>query len=250
MNEKKVSIIMASYNSAALIKESILSVLAQSYDNFELLIIDDASTDNSLEVINKIKNTDKRIKLIALENNQGAAVSRNKGIENAEGQYIAFLDSDDLWLPEKLEKQISFMQQKNLAFSYTYYKKIDDKGQSLNQIVKSPRQVNYKTMLKANFIGCLTVIYDSAKLGKQYFPLLRKRQDYALWLKILKQIDFGYCLPEILSQYRVRSHSISHSKFDNLKYNWKLYRKIEQFNPLKSLYYLSWNIFIKLFRKK
>ena len=206
-----VSIITPSFNSANYICHTVESVLNQSYTNWELLIVDDCSTDNSREIIQSYVNKDSRIKLICLEKNSGAAVARNTGIEEARGRFIAFLDSDDTWHPEKLEKQLHFMLNNDYAFTYTQYHQVNENGDLIGDLY-FPKRTNYHNLLKTCVIGCLTAMYDSHKIGKIYFPLIRKRQDYALWLKILKQIDYAYCVPMDLASYTVRSDSISANK--------------------------------------
>ena len=231
-----ISIITPSYNSAQYIGRTIDSILQQTYKNWELLIIDDCSTDNSREVIQSYVNQDARINLICLEQNSGAAVARNTGIENATGRFIAFLDSDDTWHPKKLEQQVNFMLNHNYALTYTKYHQVNENGEKIGEL-HFPLKTSYRELLKTCVIGCLTVMYDTHKLGKVYFPLIRKRQDYALWLKILKQVDYAYCVPEDLASYTVRSDSISANKWKAAQYNWKLYRDIEQLNILSSAYY-------------
>lgn len=231
-----VSIITPSFNSVNYICHTIESILNQSYRNWELLIIDDCSTDNSREVIESYVNQDARIKLICLEQNSGAAVARNTGIENATGRFIAFLDSDDTWHPKKLEQQVGFMLNHNYTFTYTKYHQVNENGEKIGEL-HFPLKTSYRELLKTCVIGCLTTMYDSHKLGKVYFPLIRKRQDYALWLKILKQVDYAYCVPEDLASYTVRSDSISANKWKVAQYNWKLYRDIEKLNILSSAYY-------------
>jgi len=245
----KISIVTASYNSSHFISDTIKSVLSQTYTNWEMLIVDDCSTDNSIEVIKEYCNIDSRIKLFSLEKNSGAAVSRNKGIEASMGSYIAFLDSDDLWFPDKLEKQLSFMISNNYSFTYTYYQKMKENGKKLDEIVKPPRNVTYKTLLRKNYIGCLTVMYSVDSLGKVYMPLIRKRQDYATWLKILRNGAIAHCLKENLAYYRLRENSISTNKLEMIKYNWILYRKVEKLSLLRSLISLSSVIFLKIINK-
>jgi glycosyltransferase involved in cell wall biosynthesis len=245
----KVSIITPLYNSEEFISETIESVLSQSYNNWEMIIADDCSTDNGINNVKKYQKEDQRIKLIQLKENSGAAVARNEGIKLANGKYIAFLDSDDLWHPEKLEKQISFMKENDYAFTYTNYQKISESGNLTDIIVESPSKLGYKKALHTNYIGCLTAIYDTEKLGKIYMPEIRKRQDYGLWLKILKEVD-GHGLNENLAYYRVRNSSVSANKFKLIKYNWKLYRDIENLSMLKSSYYILYTIMIKLLRLK
>lgn len=233
-----ISIITPSYNSAQYIGRTIDSILNQTYENWELLIIDDCSTDQSRAVIQQYVNQDSRIQLICLEQNSGAAVARNTGIEKATGRYIAFLDSDDTWHPEKLEKQLDFMLKNNYAFTYTQYHQVNENGDLVGKL-HFPMQTNYHNLLKTCVIGCLTAMYDAHKLGKVFFPLIRKRQDFALWLKILKQVDYAYCVPEDLASYTIRSDSISANKFKAAQYNWHLYRKIEKLNIFVSFYYFS-----------
>ncbi|WP_104516506.1 glycosyltransferase family 2 protein [Acinetobacter indicus] len=233
-----VSIITPSYNSVDFIQSTIHSIQNQSLDNWELIIVDDCSKDNSCKLIQEYVNSDTRIKLIRLTENSGAAVARNKGIENASGRFIAFLDSDDTWHPEKLEKQINFMLKNDYDFTFTHYHQVDENGKKIGDL-SFPIKVNYYDLLKTCVIGCLTAMYDTKKIGKVYFPLIRKRQDFALWLKILKQVDYAYCLPEDLASYTVRSDSISANKWKAAQFNWKLYREIEKLNLISSIYYFS-----------
>src|SRR5690606_21911418 len=163
---------------------------------------------------------------------------RNAGIKAAQGRYIAFLDSDDVWLPTKLEKQLEFMRRGDIAFSYCAYEKIDEEGEVFGR-VGVPRKVSYRGLLKVCVIGCLTAMYDTQKLGKVYMPLIRRRQDLGLWLRILKKIDYAYGLQEILAQYRVRNDSISANKMVAARYTWKLYREHERLPLLKAVYYFS-----------
>lgn len=234
--QELVSIITPLYNSQEYIEETIQSILNQNYSNWELIVVDDCSRDESLAIVGEFANKDSRIKIIKLEENSGAAIARNTGIENAKGRYIAFLDSDDLWVPEKLEKQIEFMKGKDISFSFTGYIKIDEDGTEKGQVT-IPDVVTYKELLKSNVIGCLTAIYDVEKLGKIYMPNIRKRQDHALWLKILKGHTNAYGLNEPLAKYRIREGSISRNKIKAASYQWKLYREVERLSIGKSLYY-------------
>lgn len=239
-----VSIITSLYNSNDFVGNTIKSVLAQTYQNWELILIDDASTDGSAKIAEYFATKDERIKLIKLDSNQGPAAARNRGIKEASGRYIAFLDSDDLWYKDKLEKQIIFMQKNEYAFTFTGYDKIDEKGKKIGNILPFKNQVTYHDLLKSNHIGCLTAMIDLKMLGcKMYMPDIKKRQDQGLWLEILKEIDKAYCLYEILGQYRIREGSISVNKIDNLKYQWKLYRNIEKINIVKSFYYMTFYAF-------
>lgn len=233
-----VSVITPLHNASAYIAETINSVISQAYKNWELIIVDDVSEDDSVQIVEKFVEKEPRIKLIKLTENSGAAVARNSAIETAKGRYIAFLDSDDFWLPEKLETQLAFMQQHNYVFSFGGYERIDENGELLG-LVGVPEKVNYKQMLKTSVIGCLTAMYDTAYFGKVYMPLIRKRQDYGLWLKLLKKTDFAYGLQMPLGQYRVRQDSISSNKLNTSTYNWRLYRQVEKLSFLASCYYFS-----------
>jgi len=239
MNEL-VSIITPSYNSVRFISETIESVLDQTYKNWEMIIIDDGSSDNSTKIIESYLLKDSRIKLIKLSKNMGPATTRNYGIKESKGRYIAFLDSDDLWYPDKLLQQIPFMHNNDIALSYTRYNHIEEKSKKIINEIYIPSKVSYSELLKQNIIGCLTAIYDTEKLGKIYMPEIRQRQDYALWLDILKRIPYAYGIEESLASYRVRSTSISSNKWIASKYNWKLYREIEKLPLHKAIYYFGW----------
>ncbi|EEF78466.1 glycosyltransferase family 2 protein [Methylophaga thiooxydans] len=234
----EVSIITPLHNAEAYISQTIGSVLHQTYQKWELIIVDDVSEDDSVQIVENFSKNDARIKLIRLRENSGAAVARNTAIETAKGRYIAFLDSDDVWLPEKLERQLTFMQENNYPFSFSAYERIDENGRSLGT-VGVPKKVNYKQMLKTSVIGCLTAMYDTSHFGKVYMPLIRKRQDYGLWLKLLKQTDFAHGLQTSLGKYRIRRDSISANKMNTATYNWRLYRQVEKLSFLASCYYFS-----------
>lgn len=250
MKEGLVSIVTPLYNAEKYIEETILSVLNQTYINWEMLIIDDCSSDKGPNIVKKYIKQDKRIKYIKLEENSGAAISRNKAIELAEGEYIAFLDSDDLWKKEKLEKQINFMKENNYAISFTEYEEIDENGRKLNILIKvSKKPVTYRSYLLTNPIGCLTGMYSVKKLGKVYMPNLRKRQDTGFWLNILKK-DKAYSLKENLALYRINRNSLSFKKTDLFKYHWYLYRKIEKLTTVESLFYIFTTIITKIFKLK
>ncbi|WP_107697514.1 glycosyltransferase family 2 protein [Campylobacter concisus] len=231
-----VTIIMPSYDSEKFIIESIESVLAQTYSNWELIIVDDCSPDDSNKIITKYVDSDGRIKLIKLQKNSGPAVARNTAIEAASGRYIAFLDSDDVWLPNKLETQINFMHDNDLAFTYSSYRLVGEDNEHLGVFITKDK-ISYFNMLKTCSVGCLTAIYDTKKIGKQYMPLILKRQDYGLWLKILKLIGETKGISEPLATYRIRKNSVSSNKVKAAKYQWKIYRDIEKLSFLKSLYY-------------
>jgi len=250
MSCELISIITPLYNSKKFIEETIESVLNQTYYNWEMIIVDDCSSDNGIEIVNHYKKQDNRIKLIKLKKNSGGAVARNTAIKEAKGRYIAFLDSDDLWHPKKLEKQIEFMQKNNYAFTFTKYQQMTEDSNLIDKFINVPEKISYRKALLINPIGCLTVIYDTQKVGKVYMPLIRKRQDYGLWLKILKKEGYGYGLNENLAYYRLRDNSISASKMNLVKYQWKLYREVENLSIVESTFYLGCVTMSKLLKIK
>ncbi|AWG80003.1 TPA: glycosyltransferase family 2 protein [Vibrio parahaemolyticus] len=218
-----VSIVMPTYNSERTVVESIQSVLAQTYKNWELIIVDDRSSDNTWEVITGFAGQYDNIHVYQNEKNQGAGASRNVAIEKSKGRFIAFLDSDDLWVKEKLAEQISFMLKNNYALTYTYYSRFTS-DKPIN-VVLAPKYTTYKKLMYSNVIGCLTAVYDVHVLGKRYMPLIRKRQDMGLWLDILKDIPKAYCLPQVLAKYRMDSGMTS-NKLSVLSYQWRFYREV------------------------
>ena len=231
-----VSIITPSYRSEKFISQTIESVLSQTYQNWEMIIVDDVSPDNSNKIIGEYCKKDSRIKLIKLEKNSGPAIARNRAIAEANGRYIAFLDADDLWKPEKLEKQLLFMEKNNLAFTYSSYDLIDEHGNYLGTFI-TKKNISYSSMLKTSSVGCLTAIYDTKKLGKVYMPEILKQEDYGLWLRILKKIDSTKGILEPLAIYRIRKNSVSSNKIKTAQYQWKIYREIEKLSFFKSVYY-------------
>ncbi|WP_176719658.1 glycosyltransferase family 2 protein [Salinivibrio sp. BNH] len=233
-----VSIITPSYDCSNYISNTIDSVLFQTFTDWEMIVVDDCSSDNSVSVINSYMEKDSRIRLIQLKENSGAAIARNTAIEVAQGRYIAFLDSDDLWEPEKLAIQLSFMQRNDIAFSFSAYHKINEEAVDIGT-VSVPENVSYHQLLKCCVIGCLTAMYDTNKIGKVYMPLIRKRQDFGLWLRILKKCGIAYGIAQPLAKYRVRKDSISSNKLKAALYNWKLYREVENLNLFQALYYFS-----------
>jgi glycosyltransferase involved in cell wall biosynthesis len=245
----KVSIITPVYNSESYVSRAIHSVQSQSESDWEMVIVDDASTDGSVEAIKWFAENDARIKLLQLPVNSGAAVARNTAMECAQGRYIAFLDVDDFWLPAKLEKQLDFMKANDIAFSYTAYEKLSQDGLVVGNVNVPPR-VGYKDLLKVCAIGCLTAMYDAEKLGKVYMPLIRKRQDLGLWLRILKQTPYAYGLDEVLAQYQLRSDSISANKLSAASYTWRLYRDFEKLSTPVAAYYFSHYAFNGVLRTK
>ncbi len=225
-NEALVSIVMPVYNTGKYVRESINSVLSQSYQNWELIIVDDCSPDNAKDEI--LSFNDSRIKYIRHEKNKGALETRNTAIREANGKYIAFLDSDDLWNEKKLEKQISFMQKNNYAFTCTNYSYIDEKSNSLNTLISAPKKMpRWKFMLWC-WCGCLTVIFDVEKVGKTYLENYKMRDDWALWIKISKK-EACHLLNENLASYRIREGSQSKSGIVNLlKEHYRIFRFSEK----------------------
>lgn len=231
-----VSIITPSYNCAEFIGETIDSILSQTYKNWELLITDDCSSDNSREVIQSYCDKDPRIKLLLLDKNSGAGIARNKSIEAAKGRFMAFCDGDDRWYPDKLEKQLMYMDIKKCNMSHTSYMTCNEED-SIKGIVICRKRESLKSMCKDDKIGFLTVIYDAGLLGKVYMPSLRKRQDWALKLKLLKICKYSYGMKEPLAYYRKREGSISSNKVTLIKYNIAVYREILGWSRLRSNLY-------------
>lgn len=245
----KVSIIMPNYNCEKFIDETINSVLVQTYSDWELLIVDDCSTDNSCEIISRYCQSDERIKLLINKKNSGAAVSRNKALKEASGEWIAFLDSDDLWLPEKLEKQISFMQNNNYGFSFTKYIEINENSASLHRLISGPKKISKRKMFAYCWIGCLTVMYNRAKVGLIQIENLKKNNDYAMWLKVIKK-EKCYLLPEVLAKYRKRVGSISnHGKFSLIKHHYYLFRVGEKMCAVRAMFCTVRNLFNGVWKK-
>lgn len=243
-----VSIIMPLFNSEAYVARSIESVIRQVYSEWELIIIDDHSQDNSLRIVRELEANDQRIKVLALQKNCGAAVSRNEGIRASSGRYVTFLDSDDKWDSHKLEKQIRFMEAHNLAFSHTGYRRIQSEtGGVLSEYIPQEK-LTYKDMLYSNHVGCLTAMFDTEQVGRITMPDIRKRQDYAMWLKILRQVGTVHGLQEVLASYTVRDDSISSNKISLLKYNYSVFRDCEGFSRTASLFYLLANILTRIKR--
>ncbi len=245
MNAPLVSVITPVFNAEKYVKDSMESVQNQSYSNWEHILVDDCSEDHSPEIIQELANRDKRIKYHRLTQNSGAGITRNKAIELAKGRFIAFLDCDDLWYPEKLEKQVDFMLKNDFPFTFTSYARMDESGKDLERKLIAPNKVTYKSALYKNPIGCLTAMYDTQFYGKQYMPAIRKRQDFALWLKLLKSSD-AYGMEEILAKYRIQKNSVSSNKFGLIKYEWLIYRKEEGLSVIKSTFYVLSAILLKM----
>ncbi len=230
-----VSVIVASYNNALFIEETIESVINQTYTNWEMIVIDDCSSDNSVEIIEKYAQKEPRIKVIINSKNLGVAQSRNRAIKAAVGTYIAFLDSDDVWLPKKLSKQLSLMIKTDTLMSYSSYKTINENSEITGYFIVK-REVSYNDLLKTSTIGTLTTIYNAKKLGKFYFET-KGHEDYVMKLNILKRIGVARGVREPLAHYRILENSISRNKLQAAAWQWKIYRESESLNPIKSLYY-------------
>lgn len=249
MNEL-VSIIMPSYNTAHLIRDTIDSVLAQTYTDWELLIIDDCSTDNTDEVVASIH--DERIRYLNNDKNSGAAISRNRGLCEARGKWVAFLDSDDLWHPTKLEKQIRFMEDNGYHFSYTKYAEVDDDGNPLGTVWTGPKKITKLAMYSFNYMGCLTVMYDREYVGLIQIADLKKRNDYAIWVKVVDRCP-AYLLDEVLATYRVRrSGSVmdrTKGPLSRLKFNYYLWREGENMNQVAAVFWTFVNLIFGALKK-
>jgi len=246
MNEL-VSIIMPSYNTANYISLTIESVLKQTYNNWELIIVDDCSTDNTDEVVAKYD--DKRIIYLKNKKNSGAAVSRNKALKNARGKWIAFLDSDDLWYSTKLEEQIKFMKKNDYSFSYTNYREIDESGKENGFEVSGPRKITTRGMYHYCWLGCLTVMYDAEKIGVIQIVDIKKNNDYAMWLKVIKKTDC-YNYDKVLAQYRKRSGSISnHGYLKLVKWHYKMFKEAEKKSSIVSLFFTLENLIYGYWKK-
>ena len=244
-----VSIIMPSYNTENYIAETIQSVISQTYQNWELIIVDDYSMDNTDAVVEKIK--DSRIKYIKNEKNLGAALSRNRALREAKGRWIAFLDSDDLWKTNKLERQLCFMEEHDYHFSYTNYEEIDEKSNKTGICVTGPKKITQRGMLNYCWPGCLTVMYEADEIGVIQIEDIKKNNDYAMWLKVCKKADC-YLLEETLAEYRRgREGSISNHGFMSLiKWHYKLFREAEKQSKIISIINTVRNLIFGLYKKK
>ncbi len=242
-----VSIIMPSYNTDRFIQETIECVLSQTYSNWELIIVDDCSSDKTKELLSKI--IDSRIKVIYNEKNSGAAVSRNKALAVAKGRYIAFLDSDDLWHSDKLQKQVEFMRDNGYHFSYTKYEEISEAGEPLNIFISGPKCITRHKMLNYCWMGCLTVMYDADYVGTIQIKDVKKNNDYAMWLKVSEKTNC-YLLDENLAKYRIRQGSISRqSKLKLIKHHYLLFRVAEERSVVSSVFLTMRNIVWGIWKK-
>ena len=243
-----VSIIMPSYNTAGFIAKSIESVLRQSYSDWELIIVDDCSTDDTDAVVATF--TDERIRYFKNECNSGAAVSRNRALREAKGKWIAFLDSDDLWMPEKLEEQVAFMERNGYRFSYTEYAEIDEDGKPNGRTISGPRRITKRGFFNFCWPGCLTVMYDREAVGTIQIADVKKNNDYAMWLRVCRKADC-YLLKKRLALYRRgRSGSISsHGIRKMIKWHYRLFRDAEKQPAIIALFNTVRNLFFGFYKK-
>ncbi|MDR0880542.1 MAG: glycosyltransferase [Clostridioides sp.] len=237
MNNDLVSIITPMYNAERYIEATIDSVLNQTYQDWEMLIVDDCSTDNSSTIVKSYMQRDDRIRYIRTESNKGVSNARNIALKNATGRYIAFLDSDDRWEAEKLAKQVKFMLDKDAAITFTAYELMDENSKKLGKEIRIPDKVWYSKLLKGNVMGCLTVVIDKSKLDFEIEMSGVPHEDYVLWLSVLKKGYMAYGIDEVLAVYRKSSTSLSGNKLKAARWTWNIYRKIEKIPLYKAVYY-------------
>ena len=248
MVENLVSVIMPSWNTAGFIAESIRSVTDQTYTKWELIIVDDSSTDNTDEVVASFH--DDRIRYFKNEKNMGAALTRNRALREARGEWIAFLDSDDLWKPKKLENQLAFMKENGFVFSYHEYEKIDEESKPLGIYVSGPQAVTKRKMYHYGYPGCLTFMYSAKEMGLIQIRDIKKNNDYAILLKLCKKATC-YLLPENLAKYRIRKKSISHDKLSKkLRSHYDLFHYCDEKPAIVAFWFACWNMFWGLLKKK
>lgn len=232
-----VSIITPLYNSEKYISETIESVLSQSFGDWEMIIVDDCSTDSSFQIAFGYTKKDKRIKLFKNETNLGVAATRNHGLRMATGKYIAFIDSDDLWAENKLERQIAFMSENKLAFSYSKYCTFNSDDKNKRKVVRVPKKMTANKILGNTAIACLTVMVNKEMVGDFYMPLIKHTEDNCTWQNILSRGFTAYGIQEVLSLYRVTSNSLTSNKKNAAKLQWKTYREYYHFSLVKTLFY-------------
>jgi len=238
-----VSIITPTYNSAKYIAETIQSVQQQTYIKWEWIIVDDGSTDNTEDIIQDFQANDNRIHFVKLNQNSGPAIARNTGIEKATGDFMTFLDADDIWFSSFIENSINTIEKTKIPFVFSSYKRSNENLEFVYSDFIVPQKVTYTDILKSNSISCLTAFLDIKSLGKKFMPLIKKRQDMGLWLQYLKEIPFAYGIQECQAIYRIRENSLSRKKSDLLKYQWQFYREVEKLTISKSIYYmLHWMV--------
>lgn len=243
-----VSIITPAYNSEKFIADTIMSVLNQTYQNWEMIVVDDYSTDKTAEIVLSFQKEDSRIKYIKNESNRGAAFSRNVALQNAKGKWIAFLDSDDVWCPEKLEKQIEFMNRNNYHFSYTNYCEIDEHSKEMGMLISGPKVIDKNKMTAYCWLGCLTVMYDAEYVGLMQTVDIKINEEYALWIEVAKKTNC-YLLDENLARYRKHSNSLTNiSYFSLIKWHYLMFRKLDN-NIVSSFFLTIGNLFFGAYKK-
>lgn len=234
----EVSVIMPAHNAEQFICESIDSVIAQTFTDWELIVVDDASGDRTVELLQQRYGTDSRVSVVVLEENGGAAVARNTAIQHAKGRFIAFLDCDDLWLPDKLSVQLDYMKRHQVPFTFTGYEKVTPGGELIG-VVGVPESTSYTRMLKTSVVGCSTAMYDTSYFGKVYMPAIRMRQDFGLWLALLKRVDRAAGIQSVLVRYRVRPGSISSNKRNAAVFTWRIYREVEKLPLVRAWWFFA-----------
>ena len=241
MSAPRVSVVTPVWNAARTLAETVASVRAQSYGNWEMLVVDDGSTDGSRALAEALAADDPRIQPLGWGETCGAAAARNAGIRAAAGRFIAFLDADDRWHPDKLARQLGYMVRADVPLTFTAYRRIDPEGRPIGSVA-APARLTHAELLKGNAIGCLTAVYDTAFFGKVEMPDLRRRQDFGLWLTLLRRIPAAHGLPEELADYRVRPGSLSAGRLDALGANWRLLRDVERLSPPRAAFYLAHHV--------
>ena len=232
-----VSIITPCYNSSKFLQQTIDSVLNQTFTDWEWLITDDKSTDNSVEIIRKVN--DERIKLTVAEKNDGAGHARNLSLEKASGRFITFLDADDFWEPNFLEEMVSFMKKENAELAYSNYSRCDENLIPKIDDFKADKNVSFNNLLKTCRLSLLSSMYDSQRVGKEFFPEGSKREDHVMWLNLLKKIPVGKPLPKTMAKYRMHASSISRKKTNIMLDQYLVYKDYMKFSTLKSMYYTA-----------
>ncbi|HGG9050788.1 glycosyltransferase family 2 protein [Enterobacter hormaechei] len=253
IDDIKISIITPTFNSGSTIVETYNSISKQTHENWEWLVTDDCSSDDTINILSSICEKDSRVRVFKNSTNSGAAVTRNNSLSNVSGDFITFIDSDDLWFSSKLEKQLNFMIVNELDFTFTAYELVDAQGIPLGKVVDLQGDnfsVNYSDMLKKKAtLGCSTVMIKKNAFSDFSMPLIRTGQDYALWLKLLKSGKKAHLLNEILTRYRILPNSISRNKFKKSQRQWNIYREIENLTVLQSAYCFCFYAWRAIFRK-
>lgn len=244
MQNNLISIITPMYNGARFVTQTIDSVIAQTYPNWEMIVVDDGSKDDSPEIVQNYAVKDNRIKLIR-QSNAGSAAARNRALRHAQGRYICFLDADDLWDPEFLSSQIAFIEKKKAGIVYASYRRIDEKGEEILKPFIVPDKVDYTGLLKTCSISCLTALFDRTQTGDVFFneALRSMRDDFVFWLTLLKKVDFAYGNKNVLAAYRVFASSTTGNKRKVMKPQFMVYYKVEKLGLFRSAYYfVQWAV--------